>query len=256
MQDDRLYDEKELEKSWLISYSDLFTLLFVIILIIAAASSAQIESRLEEAKQAEAAQRESAEAAARTRDLLELQKEQLQREIAELEARRHVLKAQISPMPLLEEDGTVRRMEIVKTQLAAALAEFNISFEETPEGIMIRFPEQVLFDSGSAEVRTDGKQAISAVARVLQRFPHRVRIEGYTDDVPITSGRYASNWELSSARAISVMREMVDGHGLPPSRFMIAGWGEHNPVAPNDTPEHRALNRRVEVVILADTDVP
>ncbi|WP_126428719.1 OmpA family protein [Brevibacillus marinus] len=251
MQDERFYDEKELEKSWLISYSDLISLLFVIIVIIAATSSSHIDSKLREVEQATSEQQAALREAIESKDMLELEKLKLQREIALLEQRQRQLAAQIEAVRT-EEDDASKRLDIVRNQLAAALDEQNIQFEQTPEGLMIRLPENILFASGSAELRASGKAVIASVAEVLQRFPHLVRIEGYTDNVPITSGWYRSNWELSAARALAVMRELVDEHQLPASRFLLAGLGELNPVADNTTEENRARNRRVEMVILPD----
>lgn len=254
MQDERLYDEKELEKSWLISYSDLISLLFVIIVIIAATSSSQIDSKLREIKQATSEQQAALREAIESKDILELEKLELQREIALLEQRQRQLVADIEQVRTNEADAT-KRLDIVRTQLAAALNEQNIQFEQTPEGLLIRLPENILFTSGSAELRPSGKEVVASVAEVLQRFPHMVRIEGYSDNVPITSGRYRSNWELSAARALAVMRELVDEHALPPSRFTMAGFGELNPIADNTSEENRARNRRVEMVILPDLQI-
>ncbi len=253
MQDERLYDEKELEKSWLISYSDLFTLLFVIIVIIAASSSSHIQAKIDQAKKAEDAERQSVQEAAKSRDILQIQKLELQREIFQLEAKRRALVENIRDSKS-KSDQEVKdpNWETAKAQLAAALQEMNVHFEETAEGLMIRFPEKVMFSSGSADISDEGKQAVANVAKVLQRFPYKARIEGYTDDVPISNSSFRSNWELSSARAISVMRELVDGNGLPASRFMVAGWGEYHPIVDNSNAENRALNRRVEMVILAE----
>jgi len=263
MLDDRQYDEKELEKSWLLSYSDLFTLLFVIILIIAAAHSSSIEARLDEVKKAEAKQQAELKEAVESKDILSLQKLELQRDIAFLEGKRDgLLKETNTPLPSQQQQAKTEEskndsdMDTVRNQLAAALQELNVSFEETPQGLMVRLPENILFTSGSAELGEDGKKAIGNIAGVLSRFKHHVRIEGYTDDVPVKNSKYSSNWELSSARAIAVMREMVDQHGLAASRFMIAGWGEYNPIVDNSNDENRARNRRVEMVILAETGNP
>jgi len=248
MQDDRLYDEKELEKSWLLSYSDLFTLLFVIIVIIAAAHSAKLDKQMAQVAKAEQDQQQAVQEAVKSRDILELQKLELQREIAVLEARqKELLAAPQQPAKQVESD-----METIRNELAAALQEWNIPFEETGEGLLIRLPESILFSSGSADLQQQGKATIASIAEVLERFPYRVRIEGYTDNVPVRHSAYRSNWELSSARAISVMREMVDSHGLAASRFMVAGWGEHHPLVDNTTEENRARNRRVELVILSE----
>ncbi len=249
MQDDRLYDEKELEKSWLISYSDLITLLFVIVVIIAAVSSVRVQTQVDELKKAEAKKQETAASV----DLLSVKKLELEHDIAVLEQRRDAIVSKAKPIKL-EQDNHTKDMELVKTQLSAALQEMNINFEETSEGLMVRLPEKVLFASGSAELGDQGKQAVGAIAAVMQKFPNHLRIEGYTDNVPISRSPFHSNWELSSARAISVMREMVDSYGLPPARMVVAGWGEYKPLVPNTNELNRAKNRRVEIVILAEVD--
>lgn len=253
MQDERLYDEKELEKSWLISYSDLFTLLFVIIIIVAASSSSQIQTKIEQSKKAEEAEKQSIQEAAKSRDILQIQKLELQREIAQLEGKRKSLVENIREM---KSDQKIAdpNWETAKAQLAVALQEMNVHFEETSEGLMIRFPEKVMYASGSADLSDKGKLAVTNVAKVLQRFTYKVRIEGYTDDVPISNSQFRSNWELSSARAISVMRELVDSNGMPASRFMVAGWGEYHPIVDNANAENRAMNRRVEMLILAEKE--
>jgi chemotaxis protein MotB len=261
MHDDRLYDEKELEKSWLISYSDLFTLLFVIIVIIAAAHTTNIKAQMDEAARQQASIKQVHESL----DLLNLQKLELEREIHQLEARREALAAAVEgknagesrprpETPPAARDAAERDMENIRTQLASALQEKDIDYEETGEGLRVRLPETILFASGSADLKDEGKQVVGTVARVLKRFSYRVRIEGYTDDTPAAQSPYRSNWELSSARAIAVMRELVDTYGLPASRFTVAGWGEHKPLVDNANAENRARNRRVDMVILAEKE--
>ncbi|MFS0555846.1 OmpA family protein [Brevibacillus sp. 179-C9.3 HS] len=261
MHDERLYDEKELEKSWLLSYSDLITLLFVIVIIIAATQTKSIQAQKEEVQKEKA----SLEQVHESLDLLNLQKLELQREVYQLEARQKELKGEkeekgsedtvnVPKPPMGMAESGERDMETVRNQLSSALAELNLDYEETEEGLRIRLPETILFTSGSADLQAQGKQVVGTVAGVLKRFEHKVRIEGYTDDVPISRSAYKSNWELSSARAISVMREMVDAYSLPASRFTVAGLGEYKPLVDNSNAENRAKNRRVEVVILAEKE--
>lgn len=265
MHDERLYDEKELEKSWLLSYSDLITLLFVIVVIIAATYTSNIQTQREEMKKEEAQQQVAMQQVHESLDLLNLQKLELQREVHQLEARQKVLAGaeeteSAGESPSLSKpiagiaDTGERDMDTVRTQLSSALSELNLDYEETEEGLRIRLPESILFKSGSAELQEQGKQVVGTVAGVLQRFGHLVRIEGYTDDVPIAHSSYNSNWELSSGRAIAVMREMVDGYSLPASRFTVAGLGEYKPLVDNSNDENRARNRRVEIIILADKE--
>lgn len=249
MQDDRLYDEKELEKSWLLSYSDLITLLFVIVVIIAAASSVHVKDQMDVLKETEQKQQEQSKRLAAQISLFEEKKKKLEEEIAALKAVRDQTAPPTKPLKT-EREHNEDGMETMKTQLSTALHEFHIDFAETSAGLIIRLPEKVLFKSGSANLEDDGKKAVGAIATILQKFPNLLRIEGYSDNTPIVHSAYRTNWELSSARALSVMREMVDTYTLPPTRFVIAGWGEQHPLTTNSTPEQRAENRRVEIVIL------
>lgn len=253
MQDDRLYDEKELEKSWLLSYSDLITLLFVIVVVIAAVSSVQMKDKLDELKKAEAKQQELSKTMSAELAIFEAKKKKLEAEIDALQSARDQLGLTSKPLKT-EVEHSEKSMETMKTQLSSALHEFNIDFAETDAGLIIRLPEKVLFQSGSADIGEEGKKAVGAIASILQKFPNLLRIEGYSDNTPIVHSPYRTNWELSSARALSVMREMVDAYALPPTRFVIAGWGEQHPLTSNGTPEEKAENRRVEIVILPEKE--
>lgn len=115
--------------------------------------------------------------------------------------------------------------------------------------MLIALPNDVLFDSGKTAVKPDGQQAIAKVAQVLAGIPdRRFLVAGHTDDVPIKTARFPSNWELSSARAIEVTRLLTE-NGMKPQVLAAAGYSEFDPVAANDSPEHRALNRRIEIVL-------
>lgn len=110
----------------------------------------------------------------------------------------------------------------------------------------------VLFGSGSASLSKDGKAAIAEIAQLLASIPKRsFQVEGHTDNVPINTAQYPSNWELASARALTVVKTMVDA-GMPVDRISAASFGEAKPAAPNDTPEGRAANRRIEIIIVPD----
>ncbi|HWR89853.1 MAG TPA: OmpA family protein [Dissulfurispiraceae bacterium] len=124
----------------------------------------------------------------------------------------------------------------------------GITVRKDPRGTVITFSEKTLFPSGSAEVRQEADAVLQRVSKVLGTVRSHIIIEGHTDDRPITGARYASNWELSTARAASVLHVFIS-HGLDPNRFSLAGYGEFRPVGKNDSDEGRARNRRVEVVI-------
>jgi OmpA family. len=120
----------------------------------------------------------------------------------------------------------------------------------TERGVVLVLPETVLFNTGEAEILDSAVPFLNRVAGLLKKIPNIVKVEGHTDSRPISSYRYPSNWELSTARASSVIRFFIEKHGLDPSRFIAAGYGDTRPVAPNDTEENMQKNRRVEIVIM------
>ena len=120
----------------------------------------------------------------------------------------------------------------------------------TEEGLMIRIKEKALFPSGSAELVPESQLIGPVVAGLLAAIPENVVISGHTDNVPIATSQYPSNWELSSARALNFMKFLLASNpNLNPARFSAIGYSEYRPVAPNDTEEGRTQNRRVEIMI-------
>nr|WP_330389073.1 OmpA family protein [Alkaliphilus peptidifermentans] len=121
-------------------------------------------------------------------------------------------------------------------------------------GLVLRFQDNVLFDSGSAELKGTSKEILNYLATFLvepELITKYVRVEGHTDTDPLrSSSRYETNWELSVARAANVVRYLIEEVDLEPRRFSASGYGEFHPVAPNDTLENKAKNRRVDIVIL------
>ncbi len=128
--------------------------------------------------------------------------------------------------------------------------ELKLSMEE--KGLVLRFVAEVFFDSGKADLRPEAYPILDKVAEFLkEEVPDRnVAIEGHTDNEPIKYSGWKSNWELSTARALSVLHYLVDKKGIDPERIQAVGYGEYHPIADNSTPEGRQKNRRVEIVIL------
>jgi len=121
--------------------------------------------------------------------------------------------------------------------------------------LVIQLPQDILFESGSANVGRDGQTTLAEVGAVLAELSDRkFQIEGHTDNVPIATQRFPSNWELSSGRALSVVRLLVAA-GVTPENLSGAGYGEFQPVADNDDRESRQLNRRIEIVMLPNLDL-
>lgn len=125
-----------------------------------------------------------------------------------------------------------------------------VSTEMTERGLVIHIMESALFKQGSASLEFDALEILDVVAEHVQDVPNHIRIEGHTDNVPISTVKYPSNWELSSARATEVVRYLVDAHSIPANKISALGYGEYRPIRPNNTLENRAQNRRVDIVVL------
>lgn len=122
--------------------------------------------------------------------------------------------------------------------------------------LTLRLADSLLFDPGSAVLTLPAKDLIGRISAIVVKAGKQVRIEGHTDNVPIHNAQYESNWQLSTARAASVILTLIEGHGIPPEMLSASGYGEYRPLAPNDTPENRARNRRVEFVITDEGESP
>ncbi len=187
-----------------------------------------------------------------------------QNELAELEAKKQALQKELSDsqekMATLSniEAETKRRNEIyaqfvnrLKTMIDGG--QLTVSIEQGR--IVINLPNNVLFKSGSAHLNPDGKEALTQIAAVLSQFSdRRFQIEGHTDNLPIKSARFPSNWELSTSRALTVVHLLTD-MGVAPENISAAGFGEFHPRADNETEEGRKLNRRIEIIMLPNLDI-
>ncbi|MBF0518275.1 MAG: OmpA family protein [Nitrospirae bacterium] len=126
--------------------------------------------------------------------------------------------------------------------------EKNITAESKNREILITMKENVMFEPANAEILQQSAPMLDSIAEIIEKYPSLiVEIDGHTDNVPIKNSRYPSNWELSSARATSVLKYLTNVHSIEAARFSVKGSGAEHPVAPNDTAEHKAINRRVEI---------
>ncbi|MUV39294.1 putative 24.6 kDa protein in ccpA 3'region [Lentibacillus sp. JNUCC-1] len=154
-----------------------------------------------------------------------------------------------------EEDKLNALMEEVEEYLDANELNNVISANRTERGVVLVLQEMILFDPGEAIVLPSGEPFLNKIGVLLNKVPNVVKVEGHTDTRPMSSFRYPSNWELSGARASSVIRYLVNEFQFDPARFSLAGYGETRPLVPNDTEENMKQNRRVEIVIM-DADTP
>ena len=148
-----------------------------------------------------------------------------------------------------------RAKQELESRLSSEIDDNEVQIDMLDKGLVITFVSEVLFASGKADLRVDSLSKLEKVASVLKTTVSdlNVGIEGHTDNVPITHSGWKSNWELSTARALSVLHHLEDNEGISPKRLSATGYGEFRPVASNATKAGKQDNRRVEIVILPKT---
>jgi DNA-binding response OmpR family regulator/outer membrane protein OmpA-like peptidoglycan-associated protein len=152
-----------------------------------------------------------------------------------------------------EENGDLASLRKELQQLLAQeIAKGEVAVREGPDGLVISLREIGFFDSGSAGVKAGAQVAVSRIAALLAQHPYQIRIEGHTDNIPIHTAQFPSNWELSTARSTELVRLLIMNYGFAPERLSAAGYAEYHPIAGNDTPRGQAQNRRVDIVILRE----
>lgn len=143
-----------------------------------------------------------------------------------------------------------RAMSEVETFVEEEEVGQDVSTEMTQRGLVIRFTGQLLFDVGEADIRSEGEEVLLKVSQIIKEVPNDVLVEGHTDNLPINTNDFPSNWELSTSRATTVIRYFIENEDVDPDRLSASGYSEYQPLRPNDNPENRAENRRVEIVLL------
>jgi chemotaxis protein MotB len=247
------HEEEENLERWLVSYADFITLLFAFFVTMYAIS------RVDEAKLGSAV-------------------ESLQRALGSL-IPVHISQRDAGAFPHKSPGATVsvisaeaeekipseikdfeRLAEDIKRQVEEAKGAIDksrsnqldqIKFLIDRRGLVIRVPESFFFNSGQASLRPEVIPILKVLGRSLEKVSNHIRIEGHTDSVPINTPQFPSNWELSSARATTIIRYLLSNYHFSPDRLSATGYAEFRPIAPNTTPEGRSQNRRVDVVILS-----
>ena len=222
---------------WLLTYADLITLLMVFFVVLYSMSSAdstkwkQISAALQQAFNVDVLQGQSATSIDSS------------------------AAAPAPPIDNLINDSEVPQVTRLQNKIQAVLDGASQAPDVTVgvdrEGVVIRLSGSYLFDSGRAELKPNSLAVLDAVAAEIRPLANDVRVDGHTDSTPIDSPRYPTNWELSTARALAVTRYFNESDGIRADRLMAAGFGEFRPLVPNDTREHRAQNRRVEIHLLS-----
>jgi chemotaxis protein MotB len=190
---------------------------------------------------------------------LDQQKATLEKQKAELEQEKAAAQQQVGSLEqekaalLANSQQRQKQYEELVQGLAKEVEKGQLQVRQYQNMLSVDLAEQIFFDSGRAALKAGGKEVLQKVAEALKGYENKIiRVVGHTDNVPVAKsiqGIYPSNWELSVARATNVVR-FLQVSGIPPERMVPSGRGEYDPVAPNDTPEGRQKNRRIEIVLI------
>jgi len=142
-------------------------------------------------------------------------------------------------------------MSSIEAYLIKHGAQNKVSLSMTRRGLMVSLKEAGFFDSGSAAIKPSGYQILDTIIEAMMQYSNPLRIEGHTDNIPISTSQFPSNWELSVARATNVLRYMLKNYEIEPNSISATGYGEFRPTADNGTAEGRGKNRRVDIVLLS-----
>ena len=240
----RREEEHENHERWLVSYADFITLLFAFFVVMYAISTLNEGKYRVLSDALVMAFRHDTVVTAQSTGLSPINRTTATPVPAPLRPR------VVDPLRKEQERKLLDLASKIKEALAPLVKTGQVRLTQLPRGIAVEISASVLFAPGQASLQPDSIAALSAVAQVLGTTSDPVQVEGHTDNVPIASPQFPSNWELASARASSVVRLFV-ATGVNPSRLSATGYADNRPVEGNDTPEGRARNRRVTLMIIA-----
>lgn len=220
------HTEHENTDRWLLTYADLITLLLGLFVILYGMSKIDLEKYEQVAVALGGI---------------------FGREGGVLDGRKRALEAL---SPLQQERNRIQQQ--IQNAVGNLTSKGLISMSQNERGITVHLTEELLFPSGSAELKRSSLIVLDTIASVLAKLPNDIRVEGHTDDVPIHSERFPSNWHLSVARALNTAVYIIDKYHMKPGQLSIAGYAEFRPLVPNTNAENRARNRRVDIVIVTN----
>ncbi|MEL4105466.1 flagellar motor protein MotB [Oscillospiraceae bacterium WX1] len=240
------HQEEEAGEAWLLPYSDLMTLLLAVFIVLFAVSkidqqkAVAMSESFSQAMMAEGAgSGEGAQAAASPGEASP------SADSAAEEAAKEYL-GQLEYASLA--DTKEKLDQIFQSENMSSTISTTIDMR----GLVITMNNAILFDSGSADIKADHIDTLKKVAEAVNTLDKYIRIEGHTDNVPVSGSIFPSNWELSTARASRVARLFISECGIQPDRIVAVGYGEYRPVGDNSTPEGQAANRRIDIIILSE----
>lgn len=240
----RVSPSKVSHERWLVSYADFITLLFAFFVVLYAFAKADQKKQIQVSAAIDSAFQSLSIASAIPGSRSSIRKNELPASIGQ----RRPAEQWTSDAQVQAELEHIRR-DLLR-RLSTQLAQRTVSIGLGRDGLVISLREAGFFNSGSAVPQPETEATLHQIAESLAGTPYDVRVEGHTDIAPIHNSEFDSNWELSSARATRIARLLLQMHTIAAEQLSAAGYAEYHPVASNDTPEGRAENRRVDLVVM------
>ncbi|KKI93919.1 flagellar motor protein MotB [Bacillus sp. SA1-12] len=240
------HDEDHVDESWLVPYADLLTLVLALFIVLFAMSSVDAQKFQQIAKVFNST-------FAGGTGVLHYPSPSPREEMKELNIQDEQMtkEAAVEAQEQLEQEKLKEVQDKINTYIKENKLETKLETTLTDEGLLITILNDIFFDSGKAEIREkDKKLAIEISELLVMNPPRNIIVSGHTDNVPIKTSDFDSNWHLSVMRAVNFMKLLVENEKLDPKSFSAKGFGEYKPVSTNDSKEGRQENRRVEVLIL------
>jgi len=236
-------EEHENHERWLVSYADFITLLFAFFTILYATSQKDMSKAQEFQKSIQKAFKSYVDFGGN------------QGKFVDNQTATAIIPPPIDVVPL--EGGPQETQDFVEREIEKALGEsdekiYISDIRSDSEGVHVSLASSTFFDPGEALIKAQALPALEKICQVVVKLNRRLLIEGYTDNVPIHTARFPSNWELSATRASTIVRYMIARYRFDPSKLAAIGYADQRPLSPNDTPEHRAKNRRIDILIVTD----
>ncbi|HTP39024.1 MAG TPA: flagellar motor protein MotD [Steroidobacteraceae bacterium] len=257
----RRHEEHENHEAWAIPYGDLVTLLLAFFVVMYAISSVNngkyrvLSASLNAAFRGTATTPQLIQQSTPGVDIQDLPRDQVQKLVGTgLPTSAAILalqkaRAQQDAAALLVENQVRKMQGDITAAMSALIRAGQVNVARKGNDIEVQISNDILFGVGVAQLGPEATHVLQSLAQAVRPYDNRIRVEGHTDDTPIHTALYPSNWELSAARAASVVHLFMD-QGVGPERLQVVGMAQYQPLQPNDTPQGRSANRRVSVIVL------
>ena len=231
--------EEEGGEAWLLPYSDLMTLLLAVFIVLFAVS------QVDQAKAKDMSEAFTEEMMTQSYIISKLNEQETQETQETVQNESSTFN-----------ESELQKLEALKAELDAKLQSEKLTVAVTTNidkrGLVISFNNAIIFEPGSAVIKKENEGTLLEIANMIRIMDNYIRIEGHTDNIPMNSELFPSNWELSSARAVNVVRLFVNKANASPEKLIAVGYGEYRPIADNATEKGRAKNRRIDIIVLSE----